>query len=219
MLGYATRMGCLRTMIAARASGARWDNPELDHNGAAIADGAFLGLPTTKWACEDFGNRECFHTMWAAAEGGHIDLIIWFAEHNYPMDARMYEHAIDGGHVHIIEWLASRIDPVADTMRAAAQVGRVDIMEWLRSADTCSGPCPWDYTACHAAAQHGHLDALNWLRSPENGVCPWRKMYCVDRYGNEIPARVAKWIKDNRGEIEPSEPGYITLRDDYWDAE
>jgi len=59
----------------------------------------------------------------------------------------------------------------AETCKAAAEGGQLDVLEWLRSQDP---PCPWSVETCQYAALNGHLDVLKWLRS-QNPPCPWNE--------------------------------------------
>ena len=52
-----------------------------------------------------------------------------------------------------------------ETSRAAAQVGDVQLMEWLLKKS-----CPFDKSVCVTASKCGNVAALKWLHA--NG-CPW----------------------------------------------
>jgi hypothetical protein len=51
------------------------------------------------------------------------------------------------------------------TFAAAAETGRLDILQWLHEQG-----CPWDKGTFTAAVGYGDVDILTWLR--EQG-CPW----------------------------------------------
>jgi hypothetical protein len=53
---------------------------------------------------------------------------------------------------------------------AAAQAGRVDVLEWARNDAGCG--LPWD-VLCAFAAGGGHLETLRWCRFECEPRCPW----------------------------------------------
>ena len=53
----------------------------------------------------------------------------------------------------------------AEACMRAAQNGRLEVLQWLRT-----NGCPWNAETCNAAARDGQLETLRWGR--ENG-CPW----------------------------------------------
>jgi hypothetical protein len=67
----------------------------------------------------------------------------------------------------VFDWLLQQgaVQLTCDTMRTAAQWGRLQLCQWLRAAE-----CEWDHTVCSAAAHGGHVSTLRWLMT--NG-CPW----------------------------------------------
>ena len=58
----------------------------------------------------------------------------------------------------------------ADTCRAAALGGHLDVLIWLRDEG-----CPWDIGTTDGAVEGGHVRVLKW--AIDNG-CPWDNGGC-----------------------------------------
>lgn len=103
----------------------------------------------------------------AAAKTGDEDLFAWLCDKGCVPTPKAVNGAACHGQLHMLEQMhrgGYPIDPRAYV--GAAQNGRVDVFEWLRS----HGTEPLDPRCVVAAARNGHLAALEWLR--KNG-CPW----------------------------------------------
>jgi len=98
----------------------------------------------------------------AAAEGGHLEVLVWLRENGCPWCEDLEQ--------------LPRIWPVSsysaldfwlhvDCCALAAKGGYLDVLKFLKEQD-----CPWDAWTLAGAAEAGHLDVLVWAR--EHG-CPW----------------------------------------------
>jgi len=43
-------------------------------------------------------------TCWAAAGGGHLEVLQWAREHGCPWDEWVCRLAAGGGHLHVLQW-------------------------------------------------------------------------------------------------------------------
>jgi hypothetical protein len=83
-------------------------------------------------------------------------------------------------------------------MGAAALLGDIAIMEWLRNPDTGGGVCPWDAkTVMWAVAAPDWKGTLEWLRNSKTGggVCPWGPTAVWSAVGNQNYEALA-WLRD-----------------------
>ena len=107
------------------------------------------------------------------------------------LDAETCKAAAKGGHLDVLKWLRSQnCHWSEDTCRDAASGGHLDVLKWLRSQDP---PCPWNEWTCRTAAKRGHLDVLKWLRS-QKPPCPWNLITCAAAALNGH-LDVVKWLR------------------------
>lgn len=111
-----------------------------------------------------------------AARNGHNDVLVYLYENDLvsltavsdAMNALVA--AVEGGHRTCVEWLVTHFSSLyeqsspanAAAMDAAAAVGHVDILQYLRDEATT---CAWQFSSkavCEAARQ-GFVDVLRWL--------------------------------------------------------
>ncbi|KAH7468936.1 hypothetical protein PRIC1_009980 [Phytophthora ramorum] len=111
-----------------------------------------------------------------AARNGHSDVLVYLFENDLAnltvesdaMNALVA--AVEGGHRNCVEWLVAHFRELyaqsssASTvaMNAAAAVGHVDILQYLRDEPTT---CKWQTSAkaVDEAARQGFVDVLRWL--------------------------------------------------------
>jgi hypothetical protein len=120
------------------------------------------------------------YTCAAAAEGGHLAVLVWAREHGCPWREDLEDPNLDccalatrGGHLDVLMWLREQECPWdAWTCAAAAEGGHLDVLRWAWKQG-----CPWsedleepDSDCCALAANGGHLEVLTWLRGHH---CPW----------------------------------------------
>lgn len=174
------------------------------------------------------------HITGLAAREGHLDLLQELArDDDCDWDKRdLLASAAFGGQTAVLEWIkekkwlpASRnysfYMDFHDTggCDAAAQSGRLKILQWLRDNE-----CRWnEHTLAHAAhgnhreviawmrnqglnwnsratvaaAEEGHLELLEWM--VKEG-CPFNPTKCLERARKNDHARVAQWISSSSGE-------------------
>ena len=89
-------------------------------------------------------------------------------------------HAIRWGDVDLVARVHANLlvnDSLDEQVsRAAAAVGSVEILEWLRAHD-----CPMDQSTMRTAIEHGHVDCVAWLRHQ-----------CAIGFGDEACKHAAK---------------------------
>lgn len=61
----------------------------------------------------------------AAAEGGHLSVLVWAIRSGCPWDAGAVEAAIDNGHQDIVQWLQANVCPGAD-QQEEERIGQLD---------------------------------------------------------------------------------------------
>ncbi|POM76181.1 Hypothetical protein PHPALM_6614 [Phytophthora palmivora] len=111
-----------------------------------------------------------------AARNGHSDVLVYLYENDLvnltvesdAMNALVA--AIEGGHRNCVEWLVAHFRKLYEqsspastvAMDAAATVGHVDILQFLRNEPTT---CEWQTSskAVDEAARQGFVDVLRWL--------------------------------------------------------
>jgi len=106
-----------------------------------------------------------------AAQGGHLDVLMWAWERGCPW------HLMDEqGH----------LDEDLDCCALAARNGHLAVLQWAREHD-----CPWNEMTSSGAAAGGHLEVLRWARERD---CPWDERNVFRRrcgrapYGAEVGA-------------------------------
>lgn len=111
----------------------------------------------------------------SAASGGHIHVLEWLLEINYPISRRGYFHATRTGSVDVFKWLLEKnIEMGGEYMcQVAASAGQLDMLKWLRAEGY-----HWDKSVCSSAVSKSHVDVLKW--AIENG-CPYDLGECIDQ--------------------------------------
>ncbi|KAF4319630.1 hypothetical protein BBI17_003756 [Phytophthora kernoviae] len=161
--------------------------PKMMH--AAIANGQaavltwlIAALPMKSLKCEEAAGSwmdvasEYGQAIEKAARNGHSDVLVYLYENDLvsltvESDAmKALVAAVQGGHRNCVEWLVTHFRELYGqssssstvAMDAAASVGHVDILQYLRDEPTT---CAWQTSSkavCEAARQ-GFVDVLRWL--------------------------------------------------------
>jgi hypothetical protein len=137
---------------------------------------------------------KCMHPLEGAAQGGHLEVLLWFIAHGAPWDEGICSQAARFGHLVILKWARANGCPLYDDHMCAyaADGGHLDILRWLRA-----NGCPWAADTCERAAMGGHLAVLQWLRANR---CPWGEERFI-RHGPHAPGgghlAVLRWARAN----------------------
>lgn len=129
-------------------------------------------------------------TAWAA-QAGDVAVLAWLHGRGCPIERDAYEDAATHGRICVIRWLQRHTPhrpPTSAMMRAAVEVGRLDMCRWLWSRYGPAGP--WKGDLCAVAASLGHLAMLQWLH---------RRGFQLDRFVAPHAARsgrldVLQWV-------------------------
>jgi hypothetical protein len=153
-----------------------------------------------------------------AAEGGHLDILKWINEVNYPpMSESAFTAAARNGHLDCLRWAWENkwCNNKSHVMYAAAEGGHLDILIWVRDIHMgwcermgeaaarnghleClkwarANGCILSVETCDYATENGHLECLKWAR--ENG-CPWDAYTCASAAKNGH-LECLKWAREN----------------------
>lgn len=173
------------------------------------------------------GNLECLQfarlngcpwngdTCARAARNGHLEVLQWARSHGCEWDERTCSEASAAGHLHILSWTQVQTEPAplsADAVMSAAANGQLEILKWLRDADTCSPPCPWDHRACQVAAENSHFVVLKWLRS-QSPPCPWRIEALQSMLLFRQQLDVLEWLEGEQLDMEAQRTYHINTPD------
>lgn len=101
------------------------------------------------------------------------------------------------GSLHVLIWLREgNTSPVPwgeFVCTKAAAGGHLHVLRWLREEN--DPPCPWDWQTCAWAAHAGHLHVLKYLRYDSNPPCPWNKWACaLAALGGHL--HVLQWLRE-----------------------
>ena len=130
----------------------------------------FLHANGYLWNQEN-GYKANGYLCFAAAKGGHLEVLKWLRENGYPWDNFTCKAAAQQGHLEVLKYLHEKGCPWDKrTCMFAAKAGHLDVLKYLHE-----NGCPWNEYTCMFAADAGHLDMLKYLH--ENG-CPWDNFTC-----------------------------------------
>ena len=123
-----------------------------------------------------------FEACTYCAEGGHLDVLMWLKEYNFPWSIDTVYVAAKYGHLDVLKWAINNGCPNDHkTFEYAAKCGRLNILKW---ADE-NGYIFSRYTYVNLA-KGGHLDALIWFKDKLN--------YSDNiEYGTELYEWRCKW--------------------------
>ena len=124
-----------------------------------------------------------------AAQGGHLEVLMWARANDCPWDEGTCWKAAEHGHLEVLQW--ARENGCSwnwETCAHAAKGGHLEVLQWARA-----NGCPWNSTTCAYAAKGGHLETLKWAR--ENG-CPWDEWTCAYAAGGGH-IELLRWAREN----------------------
>ncbi|SOB74139.1 ankyrin repeat [Cedratvirus lausannensis] len=159
---------------------------------ASVEAARYGHLEILKWS--ETANTSPYHwgvnLCYEAIKGGHLHVLQWLVENDYPCDELVFSFAIHGDHFHILEWLVKKnvLPLTKNAFNAALFSGGFKYLLWLKE-----NGCPWDEWICVHAVQARNLEFLKWLR--ENG-CPWDEETCAfaAQDGN---LEILQWARSN----------------------
>jgi len=141
-------------------------------------------LPLEPRRCPSRPRREADEVCCAAAYHGNIAVLEEARRLGYQWDERTPAAAARMGHIHVLKWLrsvpAKERCPWSETTTAAAADGNQ--LEILRWVR--QRKCPWDSRTCLAAAKRGFLPILQWARK---NSCPWNEGVAVAALSGPSP--------------------------------
>ena len=126
-----------------------------------------------------------------AASGGHLDILQWLHDNEFPLNKKVCSRAALSGHLEIIKWAYNNdCSWSTDVCSNAAFSGHLEIIKWARD-----NGCPlWPEEACYKAAAGGHLHVLQWLIAER---CNWNADTCAEAAKNGH-FHILKWARDKR---------------------
>ena len=103
------------------------------------------------------------YLCWAAARGGHLEVLQWARANGCPWDEMTCKGAALSGSLEVLQWLRANGCPWNEyTSSWAARGGHFEVLQWARA-----NGCPWNKWTCTFAARSGHLEVLQWARAKE----------------------------------------------------
>lgn len=105
----------------------------------------------------------------AAAKAGQIQVLDWLNDHvDHAWSSRVCTAAVRGHQMEALHWLQTVCEPPCpcdiQTMRSAAEQGRRDMLQYMRSLEP---PAPWDSKCMTVAVQNGDWRLMEWLRAQD----------------------------------------------------
>lgn len=129
----------------------------------------------------------CANYCCIASEYGHLDVLRWLIENNYPWTLDMSTIASTKGHLHILQWLKDNNFPLSDEAFESAIPGNhLDVLKWIALN---KNPLKWNLkSSCAKAAQYGNLEILQWLRKTKapNEIKKPKWVSSVEHYGVSV---------------------------------
>jgi len=184
--------------------------PSLDMMHIAAKSGELEGIKWLRIQGCGWDRETTIH----CARNCHLSVLQWMRNQSppCPMDfTTICTEAIRstmGGDFSTLKWLYAQGCTVNQgTMDAAARLGLLDTMKWLRSLDP---PCPWDDEVFRDAAVciwwNPSLEILNWLHTQG---CPWDVSKCLISSSAAGNLAAIQWILSLEDAPQPITP--ITL--------
>ena len=101
------------------------------------------------------------YLCWAAARGGHLEVLQWARANGCPWDEMTCSRAAEGGHLELLQWARANGCPWdKGTCTGAAKGGHLKVLKWARD-----NGAPWVMAELISAAEEGDQDKLaRWLR-------------------------------------------------------
>ena len=105
-----------------------------------------LGSETCRrpWDSETWGGAEMEGHCWAAAAGGHLNVLKWLRQEGCPWDESTFYYAAIEGHLDILKYAHENGCPWNEkTCSFAAWGGHLEVLKYARAHG-----CPWDKAYC-----------------------------------------------------------------------
>ena len=126
-------------------------------NAIQFGDVSAMELLNERGDLDEDANNLCM----CAAQSGHLEVLKWLRENDFPWDYKTCMSAAEYGHLELLQWARANGCPWdAFTCMYAAQGGRLEVVQWARA-----NGCPWDAFTCMYAAQGGRLEVLAWAQA------------------------------------------------------
>uniref|UniRef100_A0AAV1TQT2 Ankyrin n=1 Tax=Peronospora matthiolae TaxID=2874970 RepID=A0AAV1TQT2_9STRA len=181
----------------------------IDHGNRADLDAA-LRFNCLYTSAARFGNLDMLQLLFdrslpqdpvfvleSAILGGHLHIVKWLHEEKGITNAVAgYIDAARKGQLDMLRYLFEKgviATPYLFPINAAAEAGRLEVVQWLHSHTTTK--CT--ERAMDAAAGQGHLHIVQWLHENRTEGCTRRAM---DRAASNGHLDVVKWLYENRTE-------------------
>ena len=192
-IALAARNGHTDVVRWLHAHGAPWDEGLLSCAAEAGNVGALLFARTE---CEPRAPWDNWCAI-EAAKHGHLDFLRTAIELGAPIVVEeCWTDAVCHGHIDVMAYLRAKyrdrcswgpsLEHVVDEeageeydihrsgpCQYAAANGRLEALQWLRSADRDGGPARWDKSTGNGAVRGGSLALVRWMREASDPPCPW----------------------------------------------
>jgi hypothetical protein len=131
--------------------------------------------------------------------GEHVAILGYLRVLGVLWNPDAFTNSVESATMDVLKWMRANgcVDGYpAQTLIAAAQNGRRDVLEWLVGKEPGYA---WDHNLTRAAARRGHLALLAWLRAEG---CAWGYQtaqcatQCTDR---DVRVPMLRWIAANGG--------------------
>lgn len=125
-------------------------------------------IPTLQYLNDLGYDNPCnSETRQSAARYGHIHILQWCQEMDYPLDAMTCKAAAGSNRLDVLQWCRESNYPWdEETCMVAAGTGQLEVLIWCRE-----NGCPWNSLTRSAAIQAEFWHIVDWCQ--ENG-CPPR---------------------------------------------
>ncbi|KAL6079296.1 Ankyrin repeat domain containing protein [Balamuthia mandrillaris] len=181
--GTAGPPACAEVVERARENGCPWD-PYTSLTLVKVGN-----LEAIQWAfLQENCVWKCSHSSLAARKG-HLGVLKWAREHDFPWDAKTCANAAKQGNFELLQWAREHGCPWGEgTCSGAAFCGHLEMLQWARE-----NGCPWDKETATKAAERGHLTLLKW--AIKQG-CPWQdeETCAAAAFGGQL--EVLKWLHE-----------------------
>jgi hypothetical protein len=93
-----------------------------------------------------------------AARMGHLEMLQWARQNDYPWNEATCLFAAKNGHLDVLKWARGKGCPWDEqTCANAAEHGHLDVLKWAHE-----NGCPWDEETSTVAAENDQWDVFQW---------------------------------------------------------
>jgi F-box domain len=94
----------------------------------------------------------------AAAQHGHLSILRWMIDNNYPVESGICSYAAESGDLEMVKYLVTKgYHLTQKIVTRAIKSGNILLLEWLLNHG-----CYWHILDCQEAIEQGHLHVLKW---------------------------------------------------------